>query len=98
MSPKRSRCCLSKTMPSESRSEQALQPPAFGRVVRLRRARRSRVSPGMPAILVSDVKLPAWTGSDYCASPWGGEDLPIISVTGHGDITMAVQAMREGAC
>jgi FixJ family two-component response regulator len=52
----------------------------------------------MPAILVSDVKLPAWTGSDYCASPWGGEDLPIISVTGHGDITMAVQAMREGAC
>jgi two-component system C4-dicarboxylate transport response regulator DctD len=59
---------------------------------------RSRVSVGVPAVVVCDVKLPGMAGTD-----WLGEihaidpNLPVILVTGHGDIAMAVRAMRQGA-
>jgi two-component system C4-dicarboxylate transport response regulator DctD len=59
---------------------------------------RPRVSVGVPAVVVCDVKLPGMAGTD-----WLGEihaidpDLPVILVTGHGDIAMAVRAMRQGA-
>ena len=48
--------------------------------------------------IVSDVRLPGKTGVDLqrlLAAK--GIDTPIILITGHGDIAMAVTAMREGA-
>jgi two-component system C4-dicarboxylate transport response regulator DctD len=49
-------------------------------------------------ILVSDVKLPGMDGVallHYAKTV--DPDLPVILVTGHGDISMAVEAMRAGA-
>ena len=58
----------------------------------------SGIRPGMPAIVVSDVKLPGMDGLGLLRVITGLEkDLPVILVTGHGDVTMAVQAMRAGA-
>ena len=40
----------------------------------------------------------AWTASSCCVARRESDpDLPIIIVTGHGDIAMAVQAIRDGA-
>ena len=58
----------------------------------------AHIKPGMPAVVVSDVKLPGMDGLGllrYAAEVEA--ELPVILVTGHGDITMAVQAMRAGA-
>src|SRR4051812_6846837 len=53
---------------------------------------------GMPAVVVTDVKLPGMDGLGLlrCAADIEA-DLPVILVTGHGDVAMAVQAMRAGA-
>src|SRR5687768_17296638 len=57
---------------------------------------RARV-PG-PSCLVLDVSLPDLTGLDL-QQRIGPErsDLPIIFITGHGDIPMSVRAMKAGA-
>jgi two-component system C4-dicarboxylate transport response regulator DctD len=58
----------------------------------------AHVRPGLPAVIVSDVKLPGMDGLDLLRHAAAIEiELPVILVTGHGDITMAVQAMRAGA-
>ena len=80
-------------------SEQALQLAGFA-VESFETAENvvSRIKPSMPAIVVSDVKLPGMDGLGLLRIVVALEkDLPVILVTGHGDITMAVQAMREGA-
>ena len=47
---------------------------------------------------MSDVKLPGMDGLGLLRHVVDMErDLPVILVTGHGDVTMAVKAMREGA-
>jgi FixJ family two-component response regulator len=54
--------------------------------------------PDGPTCLVLDVRLPGQSGLDLqreLAST--GRSLPIIFVTGHGDIPMSVQAMKSGA-
>ncbi len=45
-----------------------------------------------------DVKMPGLDGLEVqrCLNQLGAK-LPVIIVTGHGDVSMAVQAMREGA-
>jgi FixJ family two-component response regulator len=54
--------------------------------------------PDAPACLVLDVRLPGLSGLDLqdelniAANP-----IPIIFMTGHGDIPMSVQAMKRGA-
>ena len=49
----------------------------------------SGIRPGMPAIVVSDVKLPGMDGLGLLRVVTGLEkDLPVILVTGHGDVTM----------
>jgi two-component system C4-dicarboxylate transport response regulator DctD len=49
-------------------------------------------------VVVSDIRLPGMSGLDLLAQCHErAPDVPIILVTGHGDITMAVQAMRDGA-
>jgi FixJ family two-component response regulator len=51
-----------------------------------------------PSCLVLDIRMPDVTGLELRdALLMGGRDLPIIFVTGHGDIPMAVQAMKAGA-
>lgn len=51
-----------------------------------------------PACVVSDVRMPVMSGLDLQRSlKRQGEDVPVILITGHGDIAMAVTAMKEGA-
>ena len=50
------------------------------------------------AVLVSDVRLPGMSGLDLLAAVRAIDpELPVILVTGHGDIAMAVQAIHDGA-
>jgi FixJ family two-component response regulator len=54
--------------------------------------------PDGPACLVLDVRLPGQSGLDFQRELAGANtQLPIIFVTGHGDIPMTVQAMKGGA-
>jgi len=49
-------------------------------------------------VIVSDVRLPGRSGLDLLAQVAALDaDLPVIMVTGHGDVAMAVGAMRSGA-
>src|ERR1700679_1922029 len=54
--------------------------------------------PDGPACLVLDVRLPGQSGLDFQRELAGADrQLPIIFITGHGDISMSVQAMKGGA-
>ena len=51
-----------------------------------------------PGCLVLDVRLPGMSGLDFQrALAEAGVSLPIIFITGHGDVPMSVQAMKSGA-
>ena len=51
-----------------------------------------------PGCLVLDVRLPGMNGLDFQrALAEAGVTLPIVFITGHGDIPMSVQAMKSGA-
>jgi two-component system response regulator FixJ len=51
-----------------------------------------------PGCIVSDVRLPGLSGLELQrALKAEGMDVPVILITGHGDIAMAVTAMKEGA-
>jgi two-component system C4-dicarboxylate transport response regulator DctD len=59
---------------------------------------RALLQPHCPAVLVSDVRLPGLSGLELLAAARAVDpELPVILVTGHGDIAMAVQAMHDGA-
>jgi two-component system, NtrC family, C4-dicarboxylate transport response regulator DctD len=80
-------------------SEQALNLAGFP-VESFESAERvfSHIKPGIPAIVVSDVRLPGMDGLGLLRHVVDMErGLPVILVTGHGDVTMAVKAMRAGA-
>ena len=48
--------------------------------------------------IVSDVRMPVMTGMELLAELNArGDGRPVILLTGHGDIQMAVQAIRQGA-
>ena len=54
--------------------------------------------PDSPTCLVLDVRLPERSGLDFQRDlAAAGVTLPIVFVTGHGDIPMSVQAMKSGA-
>src|SRR5438552_9909669 len=54
--------------------------------------------PDGPSCLVLDVRLPGQSGLDFQREFAGANrELPIIFITGHGDIPMSVQAMKGGA-
>jgi FixJ family two-component response regulator len=54
--------------------------------------------PDGPTCLVLDVRLPGQSGLDLQRELAAADrSLPIIFVTGHGDIPMSVQAMKSGA-
>ena len=51
-----------------------------------------------PSCLVLDVRLPGQSGLEFQRElATAGRELPIIFITGHGDIPMSVQAMKSGA-
>jgi FixJ family two-component response regulator len=50
-----------------------------------------------PSCLVLDVSLPGLSGLDLQQRLGERRDMPIIFITGHGDIPMSVQAMKAGA-
>ena len=59
---------------------------------------RAAITEGVPAVVVCDVQLPGQSGLGWQAELHKTDpQLPVILVTGHGDIAMAVQAMRDGA-
>jgi FixJ family two-component response regulator len=54
--------------------------------------------PDIPGCLVLDVRLPGLSGLDLQGRLTEiGVDIPVIFITGHGDIPTAVQAMKAGA-
>src|SRR5271163_2034421 len=54
--------------------------------------------PDGPACLVLDVRLPGQSGLEFQRELAGANrQVPIIFITGHGDIPMSVQAMKGGA-
>src|SRR5437588_11315652 len=58
---------------------------------------RSKRSDG-PSCLVLDVRLPGVSGLDFQHRlAETGVQIPIIFITGHGDISMTVKAMNSGA-
>jgi FixJ family two-component response regulator len=54
--------------------------------------------PNGPSCLVLDVRLPGQSGLDFQRElATVNREIPIIFITGHGDIPMSVQAMKGGA-
>jgi FixJ family two-component response regulator len=57
-----------------------------------------RAKPAMPGCLVLDIRMPGLSGTalqEELAAR--GSALPIIFISGHGDIPMAVEAVKKGA-
>jgi FixJ family two-component response regulator len=57
----------------------------------------SRPRATVPCCLVLDVTLPGLTGLELQQQLAERTDMPIIFITGHGDIPMSVQAIKAGA-
>jgi FixJ family two-component response regulator len=57
----------------------------------------SRPHPEVPCCLVLDVTLPGLSGLELQQQLAERTDMPIIFITGHGDVPMTVQAMKAGA-
>jgi FixJ family two-component response regulator len=54
--------------------------------------------PDVPGCLLLDVRLPGISGLEFQAQLTAlGIDIPVIFMTGYGDIPMSVQAMKAGA-
>src|SRR5262245_55148237 len=51
-----------------------------------------------PGCIILDVRLPGISGLDFQSRRDGfGVDLPIVLMTGYGDVPMSVRAMKAGA-
>lgn len=58
----------------------------------------AKYDPAQPGCLVLDVRMPDMSGLEVQQHlNKAGSMLPVILVSGHGDIPMAVQAMKDGA-
>ena len=57
------------------------------------------VAPDAAACLVLDIRMPMMSGRELQqALLQRGWAVPIVFLTGHGDVELAVQAMKHGAC
>lgn len=55
-------------------------------------------TPGMTGCIVLDIRMPGMNGMELQKELLArGSELPIIFVTGHGDVPLAVEAMKHGA-
>src|SRR5512145_2642897 len=57
----------------------------------------SRPHPSVPCCLVLDLTLPGLSGLELQKQLAKRTDMPIIFITGHGDVPMTVQAMKAEA-
>jgi two-component system, NtrC family, C4-dicarboxylate transport response regulator DctD len=56
------------------------------------------VSFGFPGVVLSDIRMPAMDGMTLMMRVQDiDRDIPVILITGHGDVELAVRAMRQGA-
>jgi DNA-binding NtrC family response regulator len=56
------------------------------------------IAPDYPGIIISDIKMPGTDGISFLKKLQKIDNaLPVILITGHGDVAMAVEAMRIGA-
>lgn len=61
-------------------------------------AARRRIGKDFRGIVVSDIRLPRMDGMSFLREITTLDpELPVVLITGHGDISMAVQAMKDGA-
>jgi two-component system response regulator FixJ len=57
----------------------------------------SELSEIEPGCVITDVRMPGMTGQELVRRLKAeGSSLPVVMITGHGDIPMAVEAMRDG--
>ena len=57
-----------------------------------------QIGPDFPGLVVSDIRMPGMDGMTLLKRLLSQDSsLPIIMITGHGDVPMAVEAMRLGA-
>lgn len=57
-----------------------------------------QVSPDFEGVVLSDVRMPEMDGLTLFARIHAIDpDIPVILITGHGDVPMAVQALKDGA-
>ncbi|AZC33030.1 C4-dicarboxylate transport transcriptional regulatory protein [Pseudomonas chlororaphis subsp. piscium] len=58
----------------------------------------ARLPRDFPGVILSDVRMPGISGLELLKQVQQRDaDLPVILLTGHGDVPMAVEAMRDGA-
>ena len=56
------------------------------------------IGPDWPGVVISDIRMPGMDGMVFLKRLMGQDSgLPVIMITGHGDVPMAVEAMRLGA-
>ncbi|WP_394560331.1 sigma-54-dependent transcriptional regulator [Aquipseudomonas alcaligenes] len=57
-----------------------------------------RIEPDWPGVVVSDIRMPGIDGLQLLEQLHQQDaELPVLLITGHGDVPLAVQAMRAGA-
>ncbi|MDG1458819.1 MAG: sigma-54 dependent transcriptional regulator [Pseudoprimorskyibacter sp.] len=58
----------------------------------------NKLGPDYPGIVISDIRMPGMDGIQFLRRLMLQDStLPVIMITGHGDVPMAVEAMRIGA-
>ncbi|MBB4101330.1 sigma-54-dependent transcriptional regulator [Sphingomonas kyeonggiensis] len=58
----------------------------------------ARLSPDFPGVVVSDIRMPGMDGLELLGRIRAiDSDIPVLLVTGHGDVPMAVSALHDGA-
>lgn len=58
----------------------------------------SSIVQGLRGVVVSDVRMPKMDGMEFLTQVNAVDpDIPVVLITAHGDVAMAVEAMRQGA-